>query len=491
MTVQPVVAGLTDDQQQAFAKMWNKWQSKRAKNQLLDEYYDYRAMFKNIGISIPAEMRMAQAALGWPAKAVQSLARKHVFEGYTLDGQLDPFGLDEILTANNFTTELPQAITAAYRHSCSFITVTAGDVAAGEPPVVIQARDAAWATGIWDRRRRCLSSAMAVTDTDDLSQPTGITLYFADDVVRLTSDRGSWSAEHLGNPTGRVLVEMLTYDPQLSRPFGHSRITREVRYLTDAAIRTLTRTEVSAEFFSAPQRYVLGAGEDAFDGAKWSAFLGRVWGLSENQETLQNPVVGQFPQMSMEPHLSMYRQLAQDFCSATNLPQSSVGLFADNPASAEAMQAAEYNLSDEAEYQWRIFSGPLRRVLEDATMVKDGSSEPPADSWKVSVNWTPARYVSPQAASDSIVKVVQALPKIADTTVAYRRAGFTQAEIDQMQAEWRRSEGGSLLDKALATARAGVSNGNLAAGGGIPAGSESDTNSGGTGPEGLSGVAQS
>lgn len=439
----PVMKGLSQEpggEQEMLTDMWNRWQQKREKNLLLDAYYDAHRAFRDLGISVPPQMARTRAALGWPSKAVQTLARKHVFEGYSLAGETDPFELGEILTANDFAIEIPQAITAAYKHACSFLTVTAGEPGDGEPPVVVQARDARWSTGLWDRRNRTLKAALAVADVDKDDDPTEIILYFRHDNIRLTRNGGMWTMERLGNPTGRVLVEMLAYDPQISRPFGHSRITREVRYLTDAAVRTLVRTETSAEFFSSPQRYVLGADDDAFKGDdRWTAVLGRLWNL-ERDEDGNLPQVGQFSQMSMEPHLSMYRQLAQDFCSATNLPQSAVGLFADNPASAEAMQAAEYNLSDEAEYQWRIFAGPLRRVFEDVAMVRDGTSTPPADSWKVQVNWTPARYVSPQAASDSIVKIVQALPKVADTTVALRKAGFTQGEIDEMSAQWRRSK---------------------------------------------------
>ena len=149
----------------------------------------------------------------------------------------------------------------------------------------------------------------------------------------------------------------------------------------------------------------------------------------------------------MEPHLSMYRQLAQNLCSATNMPTSSVGIFADNPASAEAMQAAEYALSDEAEYQWRVFTPALRRIIEDVVMVRDHSVTAPEESWKLAVNWTPARYVSPQASSDFIVKIAQAMPDVATTTVGMRRAGFTQQEIDQMQAETRRAGAASILDR--------------------------------------------
>lgn len=108
-------------------------------------------------------------------------------------------------------------------------------------------------------------------------------------------------------------------------------------------------------------------------------------GLNEEDE---KPQVGQFDQISMAPHLEMYHQQAQNFCSATGLPQSSVGLFADNPASAEAMQAADVALSDEGEYQWRIFNPRLVRLLQNGLMIRDNLTDPPAETWKVNVNHT-------------------------------------------------------------------------------------------------------
>ena len=453
----PLVTGLSDSETADAKAMWQRLAEKQAKNSLLDVYYDGHRGLQDVGISIPPQLKNVSAALGWPQKAVAALARKHVFEGFSLEGVVDPFEAGDVLAANNFTVELSQAITSAYKHSCAFITVAAGDVSRGEPPVMIQARGAGWATAIWDQRSRRIRAALAITSTETsgsgvdgdsffaFRQPTGFILFFPDYTIRCEKAGAKWQAERLPNPAGRVMVEMLAYDPQLDRPFGHSRITPEVRYLTDAAVRTLVRAEVGAEFFASPQRYVLGADEDAFsDMDRWTAITGRILTLGLNEEG-SKPEVSQFSQMSMDPHLSMYRQLAQNFCSATNLPMSAVGLFADNPTSAEAMQASEYALSDEAEYQWRIFTPALRHVLENVVMVRDGLAEPPAESWRVALNWTPARYVSPQAASDYISKIASAIPDVVQTTVGLRRAGFTQTEIEQIQAEATRVRATDLL----------------------------------------------
>ena len=446
----PRVDGLSDSEQEQLEKLWGKLRKCAPRNSLLNVYYDGHRGLQSFGISVPEELRAVRASLGWPAKAVQMLARKHVFEGYAIAGESDPYGLGEVLTRNRFAFELAQGINAAYKHGVAFLTV-AGDENGG---VRIAARDANWATALWDETRREVDAALTVEGTDKERRPTLFTLWLADKIVTCVKDGLAWSSTHVEHRLGRVPVEPLVNDPQLGRPFGHSRITREVRYLTDAAVRTMVRAETSAEFFAAPQRYALGMDEGAFgDKSGWEAVVGRLWAIEPNEHG-DIPSVGQFPQLSMEPHLSMYRQLAQNFCSATNLPMSAVGLFSDNPASAEAMQAAEYALSDEAEYQWRVFSEPIRRVLEDAVMFRDGLSAPPEDSWSIAVRWTPARYVSPQAASDFIVKVASVFEDVKATDVAKRRAGFTQAEIDEMNAQARRANALDTLERMAGIARA-------------------------------------
>ena len=114
------------------------------------------------------------------------------------------------------------------------------------------------------------------------------------------------------------------------------------------------------------------------------------------------------------------------------------------------MQAAEAALADEAEYQWRIFTAPLRRTLQNIIMVRDKLDEPPAESWKTSVKWTPARYSSPSSAADFAVKMVSAFPSLQESQTLMRRAGLTEDDLADINAENRKKNAVSLLDRALA-----------------------------------------
>src|SRR5690606_12619310 len=124
--------------------------------------------------------------------------------------------------------------TSAYKHSCSFITTAMGDTQSGEPEVLVMAREATWSAAMWDSRRRVVSAAMAVTSSDEHGQPASMDVYLPHVVLSMTRRAsGSWVADRGPNPLGGVLVEPLAYDPELTRPFGRSRINRAVMNITD------------------------------------------------------------------------------------------------------------------------------------------------------------------------------------------------------------------------------------------------------------------
>lgn len=433
------VRGLPLEHEEMFGEALQVLAARRQKNLLLSTYYDSKQTFRDLGISIPPNLKNVEAALGWPSRAVQALARKHKFEGFSLDGETDPFSMGELLSANDFELKFMQAVTSAYKHSCSFLLVTQGQTSAGEPPVLVSARGADSVGALWDSRRDQIKCAVVELDTDEAGQINEALFLAPGRWYVLDLDAGEWRVQDSSaNPSGidRPMIEALRYDPQLNRPFGRSRITREVRYLTDAAVRAMVRAEVSAEFFTAPQRYVLGADEEAFkDQDRWSAITGRIMALSNNVEG-EKPTVGQFPAQSPDQLWSTYRQLAQSFAAATNVPQNQVGLFADNPSSAEAMQAAEAALAEDAEYQWKVFKPALLRTKAN---ILGMLGEPiPGDFYRVRVNWEKARYVSPQASSDWAIKAVNADPTLQGSAVVRRRLGLSEGELEELRSDERR-----------------------------------------------------
>lgn len=421
----------------------NKWGSKVRRNQLRTTYYDGKNRLRDLGISIPPQLKSVETVVGWPAKAVDALSHRIVFDGFVMPGdQEDPLGLSAVFADNRMQMELPQAITSSLIHAVSFVSVTHGDIEAGQPEILVQARSGMYGTGLWDRSTRMLRAALSVSAVDDAGVPTEMVLHLPDRVGHIVRAAGGrWSAMWRKNPVGRVLVEPLVYRPNLDRPFGRSRISRSVMSITDEAVRTVLRTEVSAEFYTAPQRYVLGLEEDAFgeDGPGWQSILGRLFtvGRDENNDL---PTVGEFRQMTMQPHTDHLRSIASRFASEASLPLGALGVVQDNPDSAEAIYAAKEDLVIEAGNAGNSYGAGLVRVGQNVVTLRDGLDSPPDEMRWLQANWRNPATPSVVSAADAAVKQVAAVPWLAESPLILKRMGFTQPEIVQLLADKKRAE---------------------------------------------------
>lgn len=441
----PQIVGLEPDEERALAELMAQWRRKLIRNEVRSTYYDMKNVLKDLEISIPPHMKDVETVFGWPAKAVDKLAERCKLDGFTLpEGKIEDFGIPEIVRENRLRIEAPQAHTSALTHSVSFLTATKGDKEAGEPDVLVTARSAKTATGIWSPRLRRLTSALAITDSD-VYGVSELTLYFPTKVVVVRRDAlKKWEVIRKPHALNRVPVEPLVYRPDLDRPFGRSRISRAVMSIVDSAVRTALRTEVSAEFFAAPQRYALGVDMEAFmnaDGSTrsgWESIIGRLLAIGRDEDG-NLPSVGTFAQQSMEPHLAQLRQIGTRFAGETNLPISSLGIVQDNPPSAEAMEVAERDLVVDAEAAQDVFGEAWVQTMRNAVRMRDGSPEDLDGLDELEAKWRPAKTPSKAAAADATVKLVQAFPWLGETEVALEYVGFDRATIARLMAEKRRN----------------------------------------------------
>lgn len=450
--VPSIVTGVTEQELGTIRDLFMVWQAKHTRNVLRSMYFDGKMPLKPTG-NIPEEsMRRIRAVLGWPEKAVSVLAERSVFEGFVAeDGKPDPFEISPVLDDNRFDLELPQAISASYKHSSSFITTALGDVQSGEPKVLVMARSAEWSAAIWDERRRCVASFLAVTEADKpTGQPTGIDVYLPDVVLMLKRrPSGSWVADRRSNPLGEVLVEPLPFDPQLGRPFGRSRISRSVMNITDHALTTIVRTEIAADFYAAPRMYALGVAEDAFKKGKWAAAIDRWFAITRDKDG-ELPTVGQFAQMTMQPLVEQFKLYATQFSGETGVPVSNLGIITDNPPSAEALYADDRRLVSIALRQNRIFGSALKRVAQRVVRLRDGV-ELTDELRGISTSWANPAFTSPATSADALVKLSVVFPWLGDSEVALEFAGFSRAEIKRLLADKRRGESRQLLQALTAS----------------------------------------
>ena len=440
-----------------------QWSQKRYRNTLRTTYYEGKQAFRDFGISIPPQLRSFEPTLGWVAKGVDALIDRTHFEGFVTPGEND-FGVAEIVFDNNLESELPQAFSSSAMHSCAFLTVTNGKE--GEPDVLVLPHAADESTALWDSRRRALSGFLAVTAWRDGS-PSGLLMITPERVYRFTEADGKWHGEFQSNPVGEVLAVHLPYKPDLKRPFGHSRISRAAMSITDAALRSVLRAEVSSEFYSSPQRWVLGADVDAFAGDnKWKAVMGRLLAL-ERDEDGEIPSVGEFAAASPQPHTEQLRMWASLFAGEMGLSLNSLGIVQDNPSSAESMYAAKEDLITDAIRATSTWGRSLVKSAQLAVMLRDGLDSVPAGMKSMRAQFTDPSMSSPAAQADAFVKRAQVIPGFAESEVGLEMAGLTREQIVRFKAEQRRSGARNLL--AALTANGG-NGGDTSTGDGAQAG---------------------
>ena len=450
-----MIEDLPDKDKAILQQLLSEWSKKRYRNVLRTTYYEGKQLFRDFGISIPPQLRSFEPTLGWVAKGVDALVDRTHFEGFVSSGEND-FGVSEIVFDNNLEDEFQQSFTSSAIHACSFLTVTHGGD--GEPDVLVLPHAADEATALWDSRKRALSAFMAVTSWD-AGSPDGLLMMTPERVYRFTKVDGKWFGKFDKNPVGQVLAVPLPYKPELKRPFGHSRISRAAMSITDAALRTVLRAEVSSEFYSSPQRWVLGADVEAFAGDnKWKAVMGRLLAL-ERDEDGEVPQVGQFAAASPQPHTDQLRMWASLFAGEMGLSLNSLGIVQDNPSSAEAMYAAKEDLITDAIRATSTWGRSLVKAMHLAVMLRDGLDSVPAGLKDMRAQFTDPSMASPSAQADAFVKRAQVIPGFAESEVGLEMAGLTREQILRFKAEQKRVGAQNLLAALTVTEPSEVDNG--------------------------------
>lgn len=458
----PQVDGLGAADQDVLTGLIRKLNRKQSRNRLRSAYADGKQGLVDLGISLPPSMKEVEAVVGWPMKAVNSLSRRNILQGFTATAATpEDLGLIELWDSNHLDSKAPRAHTSALIHSCAFGFVTDGDVQAGQPSTLITTRSARDATGVWDHYTESLSQALEIVARDTYGRATSMVLHFPGRYVLIQWDGRKWRGFERSHRFG-MLAEALPYQAELDRPFGKSRISRAVMYYTDAGVRTMLRTEVSAEFYNAPQRWAMGADDDAFknpDGTPatgWSVMLGRLLTLSRDEDG-NLPVVGQFPQQSMEPNLAQLRSIAMMLAGETSLPIGSLGIVQDNPESAAAIMARNEELGTEIEYWQRTTLGPAwKRLVQKALAISDDSPAALAAYRTIRPQWAPWARESEVSQAQASLARIQAVPRLAETDVELEHMGYDVDEIDRIQAQWARSGGSAALRAITTAAAAGV-----------------------------------
>jgi hypothetical protein len=427
---------LTPDELGLIDVLFKKLQEHDYKNLVLENYYEGKNKLKDLRISIPPQLTTVETVVGWAGTAVDVLEERLDFEGYI---GAESLGLNDIYRANELDLEAPLGHKDAFVFGTGFVVVGKGRPELGEPNELITIESPKKMTALWDMRTRRISAALLV-NRDTNGKPSTGTLYLADQNISMDYGTNGWvEVDRDIHRLGRVLVAALPNNPRSGDPYGRTEITAAVRSYTDSAMRTLLGAEVAREFYSAPQRYILGANEDVFTDADgnpinaWSMYQGRVLGIPYNEDEQIMPQVGQFAANSTTPYFEQVRALAQLLAAETAIPASYLGFQTDNPASADAIRQMESRLVKRAERRQRQFGRTWAEVARLALLVRDGSI--PAEAASIRPLWRDASTPTRAAAADEVVKLIQAGVLPADSDIVMNRIGLSDSDKEVLRSE--------------------------------------------------------
>ena len=380
----------------------NKLASKRTRVDARYRYYDMKHLAEDFWISTPPKLRFWMNCLGWCAKAVDSLADRLVFREFGDDN----FNMNEIFRMNNPDVLMDSAILGALISSCDFIYISQDED--GYPR--LQVIDGSRATGIMDPITGMLTEGYAVLDCDEYGVPTEEAYFLPGQTQIYHKDVPV--TEVYNNVAPYPLLVPIVNRPDATRPFGHSHISRACMSIVDSAMRTVKRSEIAAEFYSVPQKYVLGTDQDAEPLDKWSAAMSAILEITKD-DAGDHPVVGQFSQQSMTPHLEQLKMFAALFAGETGLTLEDLGFASGNPASSDAIKAAHENMRLRARAAQRSFGSGFLNAGYLAACLRDGQPYKRNQIYMTTPKWEP--LFEPDASSmsgigDAALKLQQAFP---------------------------------------------------------------------------------
>lgn len=366
-------------------------------------YKQYAMQYQEspIGITIPADIRRQyQSVLGWCAKGVDSLADRLVFREFANDD----FEVNKIFQQNNPDVFFDSVVLSTLIGACSFVYVSKDED--GEPR--LQVIEASNATGILNPITGLLTEGYAVLQRDERGIPLQ-EVYFTPDWTLYIQNKKNTPIK---NETGVPLLIPIIHRPDAVRPFGRSRITRAGMYYQRYAKRTLERADVTAEFYSFPQKYVLGTDPEMEQMDKWQATVSSLLQFTKDEDG-DKPTVGQFTTSSMSPFTEQLRTAAAGFAGEMGLTLDDLGFVSDNPSSVEAIKASHENLRLAGRKAQRSLASGLLNVAYVAACLRDNFPYLRSQFTKLVPKWEPlfeADATTLTMLGDGVIKINQSLP---------------------------------------------------------------------------------
>lgn len=383
--------------------------------------------------------RFGVMASNIPRLAVTALAERLRITGFS----------DATLWPDWLRNDLDQLSGVAHREALllgdSFVIVWADRF--GRPSVSVES--AKQVAVITDPGTRQIVAALKRWEEKPANR-THAVVYLPDRIVRLVAEQvGTVTptafkvVEEIANPLGVVPVVNLRNTDRILGDFGGSEID-DLKPLVDSLNKSLADMMVTSEYVGRPRRWATGIelaeepvldenGDPVLDEDDQPVMTeinpipeGHRAMISENHEAK----FGQLNAADLGGYEASVRVILGQIMAVSTLPAHYVGVFSDNPASADALRAAEASLTARAEARQQTFGRSWEQVAKLMIAVRDGRDPNMIDD--VRVHWADAATRSVAQEADAVVKLYQA--GLLPAPYALAKLGYSDDEIAKVHA---------------------------------------------------------
>ena len=406
----------------------------------LDRYYNGTQPLAFLSPEAKAALgnRFGLMASNIPRLAVTALAERLRITGFTGDAAL---------WADWIRNDLDQASGIAHREALllgdSFVIVWADQF--GRPLVTCES--AKQVAVLTDPGSRQVYAAIKRWEDANL-KTTEAVMYLRDKIVRLRADQqgavanGFKTVEEFANPLGIVPVVNLRNTDRIIGDWGSSEID-DLKPLVDALNKSLADMMVTSEYVGRPRRWATGIeltetpvldadGNPVLDEDSQPVMTetnpipeGHRAMISENDQAK----FGQLQAADLAGYEASVRVILGQVMAVSTLPAHYVGVFTDNPASADALRAAEASLTARAEARQQTFGRSWEQVARLMIAVRDGRDPNMIDG--IRVHWADAATRSVAQEADAVVKLYQA--GLLPASYALTKLGYSDDEIIEIR----------------------------------------------------------
>jgi len=364
------------------------------------------------------------STIGWGSRAVEMRANKTTFDCF----ENDDLKLTEIAQKYHVYEAINRIKEDVLVAGCGFIGLVDDRV------LPFTAEEA---SGLFDWREQNLSFGAAKFSNKvkekglyEHSEPSDYIIY---EKTRTRSMRAGDSEETITpNITGRPLMGLLTYRSTVKRPFGNSVLNPAARSAIIDASRTTRQAMISAYYYNSKVDVILGADSET-DVDTIETQTGDIVkiGANENGET---PKIGEFAQHAMTPFTDTINIAARNFCTATKLTLSNLGLSSGAPQSPEALEIVSDDLRDDI-YQWhRDFGEQIKYFCMTLFMYENGLSrldERLTALYNATIPVFKPTYRSDiSKVGDGIFKMAEKAPGVLLSRTLWRNLGLDSGDIN-------------------------------------------------------------